>query len=157
MSYQSVRQLSWCWHALLFWKANGKKKRLQPAASRALLCDSLHSSLAVLRDWKLPELGKAQAKETKSWKCQNHIFWRVFQSLSLLFSSEELIITARTDSMWLCSLTKGEWWEIPAPWNSTAAKPGSIPLKLLSTASSTSSKQKLVTEVLCHQGSWTEI
>ena len=55
--------------------------------------------------------------------------------------------------MWLwCSLTKGEWWEIPAPWNSTAAKPGSIPLKLLSTASSTSSKSS------AHERSpWTQV
>ena len=59
---------------------------LQPAASRALLCDSLHSSqFAVLRE-EVPAL-KAEAKETKSWKCQHGVFWRFFQSLSLCLSS----------------------------------------------------------------------
>lgn len=75
-------------------------------------------------------------------------------TVSFIITANHPIIAAHhTDSMWLwCSLTKGEWWEIPAPWNSTAAKPGSIPLKLLSTASSTSSKSS------AHERSpWTQV
>ena len=42
------------------------------------------------------------------------------------------------------SFTKGEWWEIPAPWNSTADRPGSMPERLLSTANNTSSSDRWI-------------